>query len=152
MNEKGFFTLLGISFLLPMLFLISGLLLIFTNEQKMSSLTLEGTYAQYLAENALEKTLADLCSDLSVYDQICEEARYQNISYKKTLYTETADLNGRPTKVTVSLRFFNYSASYFTLSSVGEYGNTAKRITVYIKETNHILSIVRWDYHEQPNI
>ncbi len=148
MNEKGFSTLLGLCFLLPMLFLASVFFSVFYNEQRIEMMAFDGAKAQYIAEGAIEKALKVLHSDLSEYDKMRKEAQGQTMTYKKEIFSETSQLEGYEAGSAVYLRFFNYDDSYFTLTAVSKFNNASKRITVYIREKNHVLSIIRWDYHE----
>lgn len=148
MSEKGFSTLLGLCFLLPMLFLASVFFSVFSNEQRIEMMDFDGAKAQYTAESAIEKALKILYSDLSAYDKMRREAQGQTMTYKKEIFSENSQIEGYDVSSIVYLRFFNYDDSYFTLTAVSKFNNASKRVTVYIREKNHILSIIRWDYHE----
>ncbi|TCS79340.1 hypothetical protein [Pectinatus cerevisiiphilus] len=149
MNNKGFSTLVGLCYVIPMIFIATTFFLLSTNEQKTELLSTNGVNAQYIAESALAKTFDLLCADVSLYDDIRQKASSGFITYEKELLTESRQENGQQVKANVYLHFFNYRDSCFTLTAVGKFANASKRVTVYIKENEHKFSILWWDYHEQ---
>ncbi|WP_196594281.1 hypothetical protein [Pectinatus sottacetonis] len=151
MDKKGFFTLTGLCFLLPMIFLAANFFLIFSNEQKISLLSINNEKAQYLAESSLEKTFAQLCNNPTLYDQIYSAAREQPAVYKKNLLHVDSYNKNHHLVCDVYFQFFNYTNSLFSLTSISKFDNAAKSVTVYIKEDKHIFSILRWDYHNEYN-
>lgn len=148
MNHKGFSTLVGLCYLIPMTFLMSAFFLLYKNEQQTQSLYVNSIRAQYIAESAAEKTFALLCSDPKIYDDIRREAYGQTTVYEKELYSENRRENDHEIRASVRLRFFSYGNSVFTLNALGSFDNTPRRIIAYIKESNHQMFLQRWDYHE----
>lgn len=149
MNNKGISTLAGLCYILPMLFITSSFFLLSTNEQKIDLLAVNGIKAQYAAESALERTIYLLSTETFIYDDIKRQADGSFITYKKTLFEESWQEDEEQLSAAVYLHFFNYEDSYFTLNAVGNAGGASKRITVYIKEKEHKLSVIRWNYHEE---
>lgn len=95
MNNKGFSTLIGLCYLLPMVFLMMSFFLLSTNDQRTDLLATNGVKAQYLAESAVEKALVYLCADKERYINIRQEAINNIGSYEKELFSEKKERRSR---------------------------------------------------------
>lgn len=149
MNNNGFSTLIGLCYLLPMVFLMMSFFLLSTNDQRTDLLATNGVKAQYLAESAVEKALVYLCADKERYINIRQEAINNIGSYEKELFSEKKEEAGHTENAVTYMHFYNYTDIVFTLTGIAQFDNAEKLVTAFIKEDNGELRIIRWDYHEQ---